>query len=282
MRVVFIASLMTTLLVAQEAPKRPWTNVSTFSLVATSGNAKGQTLGFANDFAYKWDLTTLTVKASAVRANSTVTNRTAVGTTLNNAVVSEQDVTTTTAEMYSLNGRVDHRFKSYDRLYTFGEAGWVRNRPAGLDSKTGVLGGVGYIWADSPTTKFRTDLGFGVTHEVPMVEPPGFKATYGTWTLGAQLKQALGATSAYTMDLALTDSFSNSKDWQGFIKQGVTATLSSRLALKVGLDLFYRNIPNLIAVNAYTPAIPPVLLGQVSIPAKKLDSVFTTSLVVTF
>lgn len=268
---------------APAAPARPWSNVSTLSFVATNGNAVGQTLGFANDYGYKWALTSLSLKTSAVRASNTLVNRTATGTTLDNAVVAEQKITTTTAEMFGASARLDHRLKDKDRFYGFMGAGWERNRPAGLDSRTTAVAGVGRIWADSDRTKFRTDLGIGWAHENPVVPPPGFKHNYGTWSLNSQFKQKVGASSLYGLDLSVTDSLSNSRDWQGFLKQGLQVTINSKFALKVGYDLFYRNLPNLIGVTVFDTSVDPaVSIGKISIPAKKLDTVFTTSLVVTF
>ena len=63
-----------------------------------------------------------------------------------------------------------------------------------------------------------------------------------------------------------------------------TTNLSSRLALKVGYDLTYKNQPAFVGVDVIrTPVTaPPVVLGQVPFQLKKTDSVFTTSLVITF
>lgn len=286
MRILYLAALCSCLsaqepTTAQPAP-RAWTNVSTLSFVATDGNAQGQTLGFANEYGYKWSLSTLSLKASAVRANSTVVTRSATGTSLDDAVVNEQRITTTTAEMFGVGGRLDHRLKEKDRYYGFVAANWERNRPAGLDSKTSAILGSGRIWADSDATKFRTDLGVGWSHERPVVIPDGFKTSYGTANLNSQLKQKIGTTTLYTMDLAVSDNLSDTQDWQGALKQGLTVSISKRLALKVGYDLLYRNRPNKIAVEVFSTGLPPVSLGTVAIPAKKTDSVATTSLVVTF
>lgn len=267
---------------AQGPPPRPWSNVSTLSFVATSGNSQGQTLGFADEFGYKWGLTSLALKASAIRASNTVVTRSATGTSLGDAVVHEQSITNTTAEMFGFGGRLDHRLKQMERVYAYAGANWERNRPAGLDSRTSVTAGGGRIWADSDATKFRTDLGLGWTSEQPIVEPANFKRRYGTVNLNALLKQKLGVTSLYTADLALLDNLSSTQDWQGVLKQGLTVTMSARFALKVGYDVYYRNRPNLIRVEVFDSSAPPVSLGNTSIPAKKADTVLTTSLVVMF
>lgn len=260
---------------------RPWKDVATLSYVATAGNAEGQALGLSNDYAYRWSQSAFVLKAAALRVSSTTVERTAIGATLDSATVQEKRSTRTTAENYTLNARYDHRLKDKDRWYWFSGLGWERNRPAGLDNRYAATLGFGRIWVDSPGTRFRTDLGLGYTREQPLVEPVGFKGTFGTANLSSQLKQKFGPNADYGLDLSLVESLMEQDDYQGTLRQGLTVTLNRTLALKVGFDLSYRNRPNLIGIDAFTPA-PPVNLGKVFIPARRLDSAFTTSLVLTF
>ena len=262
-------------------PKRPWSNVTTLSYVATAGNAEGQTIGFGNDFLYKWSQSAFSLKVSAIRVNSTVVTRSATGTSLADYSLGEQHIATTTAEAYSVNGRFDHRLKDKDRWYWFGGAGWERNRPAGLDNKFTSQAGFGRIWADLDRSRFRTDAGFGYTYEQPLVPPVGFRASYNTVNFTSQLKQKVGASSLYTVDLALTDNLSDSPDCIGVLRQGLTVSINKTMALKIGYDLAYKNRPNLIPVDIFTEAAPPVSLGKISVLAKRTDTTFTTSLVIT-
>lgn len=266
---------------SQPAP-RAWSNVTTLSYVATTGNAEGQTVGFGNEFLYKWDQSVFSLKARAIRVNTTVVKRSATGTSLEDYVLGENRASTTTAEAYGLNGRFDHRLKDKDRWYWYGGAGWEKNRPAGLDNKYSTTMGFGRIWADRDRTKFRTDVGFGYTHEQPLVAPDGFQANYGTINFTSQFKQKVGANSLYTMDLAFTNNLSDSRDYQGVLRQGFSVAINKSLALKIGYDVVYKNKPNLIPVEVFTAALPPLSLGSISVPAKKTDTVFTTSLVITF
>ncbi len=265
----------------QPAP-RAWNNVTTLSYVATTGNAEGQTVGFGNEFLYKWGQSAFSLKARAIRVNTTVVTRSATGSSLEDYVLGEQRASTTTAEAYGLNGRFDHRLKDKDRWYWYGGAGWEKNRPAGLDNKYSATTGFGRIWADLDRIKFRTDMGFGYTHEQPLVAPANFQANYGTVNLTSQFKQKLGASSLYTMDLAFTDNLSDSRDYQAVLRQGFSVAINKSLALKVGYDVVYKNKPNLIPVEVFTNALPSVSLGSISVSAKKTDTVFTTSLVITF
>jgi putative salt-induced outer membrane protein YdiY len=260
---------------------RPWNNVTTLSYVATAGNAQGQTIGFGNEFLYKMPQSLFSLKAGAIRVNTTVVTRAATGNSLQDYLLHENRIPTTTAEAYFLNGRHDYRLKEKDRWYWFGGAGWERNRPAGLDNKYTSMAGFGRIWADSELTRLRTDAGFGYTHEQPLVPSANFQSNYGTFNLTSQLKQKIGAGSLYTADLTLTESLSEGQDYLGVLRQGFTVSINKTMALKVGYDVTYKNQPNLIQVEVFTNALPPVSLGKISVPAKRTDTVFTTSLVIT-
>lgn len=261
---------------------RSWADIATLSFVATSGNSEGQTMGFSNNFAWKRDKSLLVVKAGAVRVSSTTVDRVAVGSSLEEARLIEVRNHRTTAENYYLNTRYDHRLKEADRWYWYGGAGWERNTPAGLDNRYAATGGFGRIWSDSADTRFRTDAGLGYTLERPVTEPVGFHPRYGTFNLTADLKQRVGAQAMYSAELGLAQNLADQEDTLGILRQGLLVNINHTLALKVGYDMTYRTRPNLIAVDAFSPTVPPVKIGQIFVSAKKLDTLFTTSLVITF
>ena len=59
--------------------------------------------------------------------------------------------------------------------------------------------------------------------------------------------------------------------------------MNKNLALKVGLEWIYANKPAQITVPLYDVTGPDgVQVGTVNIDAKKLDTLFTTSLVINF
>lgn len=278
----FLPLLLPVLVLAEEATPKPWTDVATLSYVATSGNAIGQTIGLGNDYTHKWSLSTLAVKLGAIRAESTLVQRFAIADSLEAAKVQEQRRTTLTAATYFLNARYDYRLKDKDRWYWYSASGWERNRPAGLENRFVATAGMGRIWLDSERSKWRTDAGFGTTREDPLVAPPDFRHTFATFNFTSSLKHRFNGSVDYAADLAATDNLRDTTDWIATFKQGLTVAMTRRMALKVGLDLNYRNRPNLIAVEVRTPADPTVVLGKVIIAAKKLDTVTTTSFVITF
>lgn len=264
------------------APKRPWSDKAALSFVAVGGNASSQSLGFTNEFKYTWTDATFAFNAGGVRVATTTIDRSAQGASLDTATVLETRTTQTSTETYYANLRYDHTIT--ERLSWFGSAGWERNIPAGLDGRYTGLAGLGHWWVKGDRTKFFTDAGVGYTREVLVFRPAGTEDGFATFRLGAKFEKKLFATSAFTSELNLSDSFKDTQNYLGVWRNGFTTNLSARLALKVGYDLTYKNKPASVGVGVVqTPiATPPVILGQVPFQLKKTDTVFTTSLVISF
>ena len=269
---------------AQEAaaPKRPWSDKAALSFVAVGGNASSQSLGFSNEYKYLWSNAAFAFNAGGVRVATTTLDRTASGPSLAGATIVETRTTKTSTETYFANLRYDHNIT--ERLQWFGSAGWERNIPAGLEARYTGLVGLGYWWLKEDRTKFFTDAGVGYTKETLVFRPAGTDDRFATFRLGAKLEKKLFATSLFTSELNVSDSLKDSQNYLAVWRSGFTTTLSSRLALKVGYDVTYKNKPAFVGVDVVqTPvATPPVILGQVPFQLKKTDTVFTTSLVLTF
>lgn len=269
---------------AQEAPapKRSWSDKAALSFVAVGGNATSQSLGFSNEFKYAWANAAFAFNAGGVRVATTTIDRTASGPSLGAATIVETRTTKTSTETYYANLRYDHNLT--ERLQWFGSAGWERNIPAGLEARYTGLAGLGFWWIKADRTKVFTDAGLGYTKEAQVFLPAGTDDRFATFRLGAKLEQKLFATSTFISELNVSDSLKDSQNYLAVWRNGFTTSLSNRLALKVGYDLTYKNKPAFVGVDVVqTPvAAPPVILGQVPFQLKKTDTVFTTSLVLTF
>ncbi|WP_306589474.1 DUF481 domain-containing protein [Geothrix sp. 21YS21S-4] len=278
---LLIPLLLPSLRAQDAAPKRPWSDKAALSYVAASGNASSQTLGFSNEFKYTWDAAAFAFNAGGVRVRTTTVERSASGATLADTTVLETDTTQTSTETYYANLRYDHTLTP--RLQWFGSTGWERNIPAGLEARYTGLVGLGYWWIKHDRTTFFTDAGLGYTKETPVFLPPGTDDRFATFRLGAKVERKLFATSGFTSELNVSDSLQDSQNYLAVWRNAFTTTLSSRLALKVGYDVTYRNKPASVGVDVVqTPvATPPVILGQAPFQLKKTDTVFTTSLVIT-
>lgn len=275
---------LTSLAFAEEAPKAPpkaWTEKAALSFVSTAGNAEASTFGFTNEFVYKWSTSQLQFLVSGVRINTTTIARTAKGSSLSDYAVEEKRTTDTTSESYVAGLRYDHKL-AVD-FFWYAAAGWERNLPAGLEGRLKGNAGLGRIWLPGPRTKFGTDLGFGVLRENPVFRPAGFKGSFATWNFNAKFERKIGAASGFASDLAFTGSLQEGQDHLAVWKNALSSSLNSHFALKVGLDFNYRGKPASVGLDVLqTGSNPPVVLGQVPFQLKKLDTVFTTSLVLTF
>ncbi len=263
------------------ASARSWTDTAQLSFVATGGNSQNRTFGFSDELKFDWTVSTLDFKAGGVRADSTTHLRYAFmdPTAPRGYTLVDTATNAATAESYYLNGRYDRKIS--EKFFWFAGGGWERNRFAGILDRYSALAGVGNIWVKDDRTLFKTDYALGYTRETPVLLTPGYIRSYATFRLGANYAQKIGASSNFTSDFAWTDNLRESRDWTAVSKNAFTAQMSARLALKVGLDLFYDHQPAFAAVTLYDQTLTTTL-GTVPLELKKLDTVFTTSLVLTF
>lgn len=265
---------------AADAPPAGWKDTAEFSYVITAGNSETSTLGFKDKLWRKWDRSAFELNAGGVRAESTSKNLFAVGPSTTSFDVVDGE-SATTAENYFLNGRYDRKISEH--FFWFVGAGWDRNRFAGIQNRTVGIAGVGNTWIDTDTTKFRTDYSVTYTDEKDVVEDPSFKTTFTGGRVSWNFLRKIGATSSYTNDLVLDDNFDDSKDYRANMINSLTASLSSRLALKVSLQWLYDHQPALKTLDLFDAAPPAgANIGSVLVSLDTLDTVFTTSLVVNF
>jgi tetratricopeptide (TPR) repeat protein len=262
-------------------PRRPnWTDKASLSFVDVSGNAKSQSFGFSNEFTYNWtDATALTVNAGAVRVATDTTTYSATGNSPDSFTLARTETNLVTTEDYLFNARFSQDLAG-DLLW-FAGAGWERNIPAGIKNRTVENGGLGYWWRRTDTRKFRSDLGLGYTRTTPVAEAPGFQVDYATWNVVLNYEQKMGDASLLTSNLNWTDSIQNSANYLATWRSDLTTTLYKKLALKVGFALTYNNRPASTEVDIDQTGTS-VVLGQTFVELRRLDSIFTTSLVISF
>ncbi len=255
-----------------DTPKEGWSDIAEFSYVATSGNSDVRTLGLKELLRKVWNINSFEIKAGAVRSESTTKTWEVIDAA---GDVQEQSTTTLAAENYYLNGRYDRKIS--DRFFWYTGAGWERNRQAGIDSRYYAVGGVGNIWFNTDTNKWRTDYAATYNKEKDFFEPPGFKDRYTGFRFSWNYLHKWASTT-YGNDFIVDENLDTTKDWRGDMTNWVAVAMSEKLALKVSLQWLYRNDP------AFTEAADPLDLvaEPVLVQLKKLDSIFTASLVVKF
>jgi len=285
---LFVLLLVPTVVAAQDKPaeakKLGWKDTAELGYVMTSGNSDSSTLGLKNTLVYDWESARFEMKLGAIRVESTPVPFFAVGTATD--FTREENDSELTAESYFLNGRYDHNIT--DRFFWFAGAGWDRNTFAGIQNRYAAFGGVGNIWFDTETIKWRTDYALTATKQEDVIEQPDLDDTFLGVRLSSTFLYKWSESGSYGNDTILDENVDDTDDWRVNMTNWVAVNLSNHLALKVSLQWLYDNQPALIAANLFDATGAPVdadldgVQDQVAVEADELDSIFTTALVIKY
>lgn len=268
---------------AEDQKKLGWSDVAEFSFVMTGGNTTTSTFGFKNALRRDWERAAFTLRAGAVRAESDTVTRAAFvdGDGFN---IVEDTKTDTTAEFYFLNGQYDRNVT--DKFYWFVGAGWERNEPAGISNRYIASAGVGNIWHNTDDLKFKTFYGLTWTNEKPVVgESDSYVGVRGGYDYFNKLTASTTMGSLLVIDL----NGSETSDWRADWTNWVAVSINQRMALKASLQLLYDNQPAVRSVDLYDQIPTREIdldgyekVGTVQQELDELDTIFTTSLVITW
>ena len=258
----------------EEAAKLGWFDTAELSLFASSGNSEVQTIALRNTATRLWTDSSLEIAAGAARAETTSTSRVAVGT-VTDFTVNETSETALTAENYFLRGRYGRDISG--KLFWSAGLGWDRNEFAGIANRIAGFGGVGHLWLDTESARFRTD--YGVTH-TDEEEVSGFTNSFAGVRLSYDYWRQLNVSTRFASTLIVDENLDESSDYRADFTNSVSAAMSEKLALKASLQLLYDN----------QPALTDILLIQgdfidgtrVLAELDNLDSILTVSLVANF
>lgn len=262
---------------AVEPPKEGWFDTADLSYVLTSGNSDTTTLGFKNKLWRQWSAALFTLNAAGLRAESTTVTR-SVDPGPPPAIV-ETETEALTAEAYLLNGRYERNITARFNWYV--GAGWERNTFAGFENRYSAGLGVGNVWHNTEDLMFRTGYGLTFTKQEDVTVNPDFDDTFLGLQLTYDYRNKLGANTIFTSTLILDENLDDTSDWRANMVNAVAVSMSSRLALKVGLTWLYDHSPAFVAVADPGDLLPPA--GPTALAElEELDTIFTTSLVINF
>jgi hypothetical protein len=258
-----------------------WSNQMDLSLVVTDGNSQTDTLGFKNKLQRNWTNARYTFRIDAVRSN-TADDRIAV---LREGSATEYDVVTfeksPDVENYFVENRYDRAIS--ERLFWNAGLTWDRNKDAGIISRWIAYAGLGNIWWDREDLKFRTSYGLSYTDREEEDFDPEKEQTFPGVRLNWEYENKWGKITTFENDWIYNYNFSNSTDWNTDIISSIRVDINSRLALRVSLRWLYNNLPALQDLDLFIRTPGGDLIGlpeQVSEPKEKLDTLFSTSLVI--
>ena len=264
------------LLAAQEPPAGiRWDNQTELSFVSTGGNKSTNTLGAKSTLIGKSGLNTFKVEGGGIRGESTVTTRTATGTT-ENFTLREITESELTAASYFARARYD---RALSNSFLFTGVGWDRNTFAGVSSRVGFVLGLGKTWVDSDTKRFKVDLGATYTIQKDVEPAPNADEGFGGARISLDAVTPLSATSDYATILTIDQNVEDTEDRRADWTNSITVALSARLALKTSLQLLFDNQPSLLRVPLVDDLGAPTG-GRVATPGARVDNVLTLTLVI--
>ena len=260
----------------QENPNPPgWDVSSEVSYVVTGGNAASSAFSLGGSVKRNWGNDTLVVKAFLLRSNATTITRSAVGTETSFEIVEERD-RRLVAENYQLSGQYD-RWLAKKLLAQAGLA-WDRNRFAGVAGRAILVAGLG--WAPVETKKAQFKAEAALTYTLRKYVGQETTSFAGFRTIVSASYKPLEKSSVGTQFI-FDDNLKKFRDWRYDWTTSVSASVSKSLALKTSLRLLYAHLPAEEQVPLLGPGGEETGL-LVPVPLRRLDTFFTTSLVINF
>jgi putative salt-induced outer membrane protein YdiY len=273
---VFILTSINVYSQDEEEKKLGWFFEGELSGLWTGGNSESFTFGLGSTLRHIWTNSELRFDAGGTQTESSLTTRTAVGTT-ENFQVNEQTDKEKTAEILFARGRYDYNFT--ENFYALGGIDWLRNKFAGIDSRTLIGAGVGNKWVDNDNVRFKTDYSFTYTFQSDVVENPFTKTNFPGLRFAYDFWYNLTSSTDFESILILDWNLDNTDDVRADFYNALPIKISEIFTLKPSLQLQWRNDPSLTEVDLFAPDGTPAG-AKVLVPLKKLDSLFSLTLVV--
>jgi putative salt-induced outer membrane protein YdiY len=273
---VFILTSINVYSQDEEEIKLGWFFEGELSGLWTGGNSESFTFGLGSTLRHIWTNSELRFDAGGTQTESSLTTRTAVGTT-ENFQVNEQTSKEKTAEILFARGRYDYNFT--ENFYALGGIDWLRNKFAGIDSRTLIGAGVGNKWVDNDNVRFKTDYSFTYTFQSDVVENPFTKTNFPGLRFAYDFWYNLTSSTDFESILILDWNLDNTDDVRADFYNALPIKISEIFTLKPSLQLQWRNDPSLTEVDLFAPDGTPAG-AKVLVPLKKLDSFFSLTLVV--
>lgn len=252
-----------------------WKISTELSYVATGGNTSTSSFSLGNTFARKWDKNTLTFRSYVLRSHATTKIRTARGSETD-FEVTEQKVARLAAENYVFSGQYDRRLAQ--KLLGQLSMSWDRNIFSGVAGRLIMTAGTGYPWLETKKTVLKTDAAVTLTTRRYLGDSfrtfAGFRAILA---LDQKFSEKSTASSRFIFD----ENLKKSADWRFDWTNSLSAPVSRTIFLKTSVRMLYSNLPAMEYLDLFD------ILGQptgikVPYPLKKLDTFFTTSVVINF
>lgn len=254
----------------------PWKKTLELSYVVTGGNTVTSSFSLGSTLLKTPnERDSYLLKTFFLRTHSTTINQKAVGSEDNFSLI-EDKTRKLTAENYLIQAQYDHR--PTGRLLTNLGFSWDRNKLAGVEGRALGTAGAGVILADSDSTKMKMSAGLSFTIRKYSGQSVssflGFQYAF-SW------KQKLLDNSSLETGFVFDDNIKHLGDWHYDWETSLMAPLTKSLALKASVRVMKNNRPPEAEVPLYGPDNVDTGL-TVLVPRQKVDTFFTTTIVLNF
>jgi putative salt-induced outer membrane protein len=126
------------------------------------------------------------------------------------------------------------------RTTVFGEYAYFHDRPAGVDHRNGVTGGLAYKLIDTARQMLQAEGGLGYLNEQRLT---GDDISSAVYSFGSNYKLKVSATAELTDEIRFLGTFDNGDDWRFAHVIGLTVAINTTFSLKASSALRFANFP---------------------------------------
>lgn len=252
--------------------ERVWSNSTELGWVFTYGNATTNSFNLRNVFEYEWLDADLNLEFGILRAASG-DERFALGTEEAFEII-EPPVEPDTERMYAT---ARYLRNVSDRFFWYGRFDVERDQPADITFRLTPAGGAGNNWETLENIELRTGYGFGYSAGSMTFDG---SSNYFGYQLFYEFDMKVNDNTDIDSSMTLDGSIMSPSNYRFHWANGIGVAINERIALKASLRLVYRNDPAQEEIDLED--LSGAILGNVIVSKKKLDSGFTTSLVINF
>ena len=252
--------------------ERAWSNSTELGWVFTYGNATTNSFNLRNVFEYEWLDADLNLEFGILRADSG-DERFALGTEEAFEII-EPPVEPDTERMYAT---ARYLRNVSDRFFWYGRFDIERDQPADITFRLTPAGGAGNNWETLENIELRTGYGFGYSAGSMTFDG---SSNYFGYQLFYEFDMKVNDNTDIDSSMTLDGSIMSPSNYRFHWANGIGVAINERIALKASLRLVYRNDPAQEEIDLED--LSGAILGNVIVSKKKLDSGFTTSLVINF
>lgn len=152
----------------------------------------------------------------------------------------------TTAALLGFGGR--YSFNLSARSYAFGQADFLRDKPANLEIRISGAGGLGYKLLDTEDDKFDVFAGLGYTRDQyfdATIVADSLRSRYGyaEALLGEESNHRLTESTTFRQKLVVYPNLNETGEYRAVFDTGVAVAINRALSLTVGFNYRYNSDP---------------------------------------